>query len=100
MANNAILGAMLLLIKTKADVTGLNKTDKALRKTGGAIKSMSRDIGLIGKLSKGFLGYLGVRANSNFQSFTSSLFFLRIFTFINSVNILINLSAIIEFLSS
>lgn len=61
MANNAILGAMLLLIKTKADVTGLNKTDKALRKTGSAIKSMSRDIGLIGKLSKGFLGYLGVR---------------------------------------
>ena len=61
MANNAILGAMLLLIKTKADTSGLNKTDKALRKTGGAIKSMSKDIGLIGKLSKGFLGYLGVR---------------------------------------
>lgn len=61
MANNAILGAMLLLIKTKADTSGLNKTDKALRKTGGAIKSMSKDIGLIGKLSKGFLGYLGIR---------------------------------------
>ena len=61
MANNAILGAMLLLIKTKADTSGLNKTDKALRKTGSAIKSMSKDIGLIGKLSKGFLGYLGVR---------------------------------------
>lgn len=61
MANNAILGAMLLLIKTKADTTGLNKTDKALRRTGGAIKSMSKDIGFISKLSKGFLGYLGVR---------------------------------------
>ena len=54
MANNAILGAMLLLIKTKADTSGLHKTNKALRKTGGAIKSMSKDIGLIGKLSKGF----------------------------------------------
>lgn len=64
MANNAILGAMLLLIKTKADTSGLNKTDKALRKTGGAIKSISRDIGFIGKLSKGFLGYLGVRGIS------------------------------------
>ena len=61
MANNAILGAMLLLIKTKADTSGLNKTDKALRKTGGAIKSISKDIGLIGKLSKGFLAYLGAR---------------------------------------
>lgn len=61
MANNAILGAMLILIKSKADTSGLTKTDKALRKTGGAIKSISKDIGLIGKLSKGFLGYLGLR---------------------------------------
>lgn len=61
MANSAILGAMLIHIKSKADVSGLNKTDKALRKTGGAIKSMSKNIGFISKLSKGFLGYLGVR---------------------------------------
>lgn len=62
MAGGGILGALLLLVKTKADISGLNKTDKAIRQTKNSLKSMSKDMGLIGKLSKGFFGFVGIRS--------------------------------------
>lgn len=61
MAGGGILGALLLLVKTRADISGLNKTDKALKQTKNSMKSMSKDLGLIGKLSKGIFGFMGVR---------------------------------------
>ena len=62
---NGVLATLLLLIKTKGDTSGLEKTDKALKKTSKSVKNMSRDIGFIAKLSKGFLGYMGIRGIGN-----------------------------------
>lgn len=57
MASN-ILGSLLLLIKTKGDVSGLNKTDKAIKKTTKSLQKMSKSTGIFsnlsGKLFRGF----------------------------------------------
>lgn len=70
MANNGILGAMLLLIRSKADVSGITKTDKALRKTGTTAKIVSKEMGLISKLTGGAFAMLAVRkAGQMFASY-------------------------------
>ena len=61
MAGGGILGALLLLVKTKADISGLKKTDKALKQTKDSMKSMSKDMGMISKLSKTLFGFVGIR---------------------------------------
>lgn len=61
MASSSILGALLLLVKTKSDTSGLNKTDRAIRKTSQSLKRMSKDMGFLSKLSKGFMAYIGIR---------------------------------------
>ena len=57
MASN-ILGSLLLLIKTKGDVSGLNKTDNAIKKTTKSLQKMSKSTGMLGQLSnKLFRGF-------------------------------------------
>lgn len=57
MASN-ILGSLLLLIKTKGDVSGLNKTDKAIKKTTKSLQKMSKSTGIFSGLSnKLFRGF-------------------------------------------
>lgn len=57
MASN-ILGSLLLLIKTKGDVSGLNKTDKAIKKTTKSLQKMSKSTGIFSSLSnKLFRGF-------------------------------------------
>lgn len=51
MASN-ILGSLLLLIKTKGDVSGLNKTDKAIKKTTKSLQKMSKSTGIFSNLSR------------------------------------------------
>lgn len=51
MASN-ILGSLLLLIKTKGDVSGLNKTDKAIKKTTKSLQKMSKNTGIFSNLSR------------------------------------------------
>ena len=61
MAGGGILGALLVLVKTKADISGLKKTDKALKQTKDSMKSMSKDMGMISKLSKTLFGFVGIQ---------------------------------------
>ena len=57
MASN-ILGSLLLLIKTKGDTSGLDKTDKAIKKTTTSLRKMSKSTGMLGSLSnKLFRGF-------------------------------------------
>lgn len=57
MASN-ILGSLLLLIKTKGDTSGLDKTDKAIKKTTTSLQKMSKNTGMLGNLSnKLFRGF-------------------------------------------
>lgn len=57
MASN-ILGSLLLLIKTKGDTSGLDRTDKAIKKTTTSLQKMSKSTGMLGSLSnKLFRGF-------------------------------------------
>ena len=57
MASN-ILGALYLIIKTKGDTSGLDKTDKAIKKTTTSLQKMSKSTGMLGSLSnKLFRGF-------------------------------------------
>lgn len=57
MAKN-ILGSLILNLVTKADTTGLNKTDRAIQKTTKTLKTMSKETSVIGKLSGKLFGGL------------------------------------------
>lgn len=57
MAKN-ILGSLIINLITKADTTGLNKTDRAIQKTTKTLKTMSKETGVIGKLSGKIFGGL------------------------------------------
>lgn len=64
----SVLGTLLLNIVTHSDTSGLNKTDRALRRTQSSIKTMSKDMGFLSKFAKGFLGYFSFRQISNAMS--------------------------------
>ena len=55
MASN-ILGALYLIIKTKGDTSGLDKTDKAIKKTTTSLQKMSKSTGMLGTLGKRLAG--------------------------------------------
>lgn len=57
MAKN-ILGSLIINLITKADTTGLNKTDRAIQKTTKTLKTMSKETGVISKLSGKIFGSL------------------------------------------
>lgn len=59
MASN-ILGSLIINLLTKADTTGLNKTDRAIQKTTKSVKTMNKEVGLIGKLSGKLMGGLNI----------------------------------------
>lgn len=59
MASN-ILGSLLLLIKTKGDVSGLNKTDKAIKQTTKSLQKMSKSTGLLSSIGKKIAGGLSI----------------------------------------
>ena len=76
MANN-ILGTLLLLIKTKGDTAGLDKTDKAVKKTTQSLQKMSKSTGFLGKLSgklfDGFKSFDYVGAGLKYLDFEKKL---------------------------
>lgn len=59
MASN-ILGSLIINLLTKADTTGLTKTDRAIQKTTKTLKTMNKETGLIGKLSGKLMGGLNI----------------------------------------
>lgn len=55
---SSILSSLILLIKTKGDTSGLDKTDKAIKKTTTSLQKMSKSTGMLGSLSnKLFRGF-------------------------------------------
>ena len=58
----SVLGTLLLNIVTHSDTSGLNKTDRALRRTQNSVNHMARDMRFLSKLSKAFLGFVGIRS--------------------------------------
>lgn len=72
MAGNTsgLLGTLFILVKTRGELSGLNKTDKALKKTAQTARSMSSSIGNIGKLAKlAFGGALFYQARNMFNGY-------------------------------
>lgn len=57
---SGILGQLLLLIKTKGDTSGLDKTNRAMKKTSSSLKKMSSDMGILSGLSKKLMGGLSI----------------------------------------
>lgn len=57
---SGILGQLLLLIKTKGDTSGLDKTNRAMKKTSSSLKKMSSDMGILSGLSKKLMGGLTI----------------------------------------
>ncbi len=69
MAGN-ILGTLLLNIVAKANTTGLDKTERALKKAGKSAQSMSNSMGFLSRLSGGFFGGFNVSSIRNaFQGY-------------------------------
>lgn len=65
-----VLGSLLLNVITNANTSGLEKTDKAIRKTSNSLKRISKDTGLLGKLSgKIFGGFSIYTAQNLFNSY-------------------------------
>lgn len=60
-----VLGSLLLNVITNANTSGLEKTDKAIRKTSNSLKRISKDTGLLGKLSGKIFGGLGIYTAKN-----------------------------------
>lgn len=58
MAGN-ILGTLLLNIVTKSNTSGLDKTDRALRKVNRSARTTAGGMGFLGKLSGGIFGGIG-----------------------------------------
>lgn len=69
-STGGLLGTLFILVKTRGELSGLNKTDKALKKTAQTARSMSSSIGNIGKLAKlAFGGALFYQARNMFNGY-------------------------------
>lgn len=55
MAGN-ILGALLLEIVTKANTSGLDKTDRSLKRTGKTLKNIHKEAGFLSKMTNRLMG--------------------------------------------
>lgn len=65
-----VLGSLLLNVITSANTSGLVKTDKAIRKTSNSLRRISKETGLLGKLSgKLFGGFSIYTAKNLFDSY-------------------------------
>lgn len=62
MAIGNILSSLLVLIKTKSDTSGLNQTDRALKKTSQTLKNTIKDTSLLGTLGKKIFAGIGFGA--------------------------------------
>lgn len=60
MAGSGIIGTLLLSIVTQANVSGLNRTDRAIMRTTKQVQRLRRETGLVGKFGKGLAGMLGI----------------------------------------
>lgn len=56
----SILGSLVISLFTKANTSGLEKTDRAIRRTTKSLKDMSTHTSLIGKLSNKLFGGIGI----------------------------------------
>ena len=69
-STGGLLGTLFILVKTRGELSGLNKTDKALKRTAQTARSMSSSIGNIGKLAKlAFGGALFYQARNMFNGY-------------------------------
>ena len=69
-STGGLLGTLFILVKTRGELSGLNKTDKALKKTARTARAMSSSIGNIGKLAKlAFGGALFYQARNMFNGY-------------------------------
>ena len=59
MAGN-ILGALLLEIVTKANTSGLDKTDRSLKRTGKTLKNIHKEAGFLSKMTNRLMGGLSL----------------------------------------
>ena len=59
MAGN-ILGALLLEIVTKANTSGLDKTDRSLKRTGKTLRNIHKEAGFLSKMTNKLMGGLSL----------------------------------------
>lgn len=64
MAGN-ILGALLLEIVTKANTSGLDKTDRSLKRTGKTLKNIHKEAGFLSKMTNKLMGGFSIYSVKN-----------------------------------
>ena len=64
MAGN-ILGALLLEIVTKANTSGLDKTDRSLKRTGKTLKNIHKEAGFLSKMTNKLMGGFSIYGVKN-----------------------------------